>query len=101
EWLITRTTGGLYVAGSQTFMKTQTVFAANPAAPDTVLRTIQVKNMRRLDVAVMGFPGTHIKMHPYVGAGFTMSQVPNAKGDGPFRSQDEFDATQAMIQETK
>ena len=30
-----------------------------------------------------------------------MSQVPNAKGDGPFRSQDEFDATQAMIQETK
>lgn len=101
EWLITRTQGGLYIAGSQTFMSTQTVFPANPGAPDTLGRTINLKNMRRLDVAIMGFPGTHIKWHPYVGAGFSMSQVPTASGEGPFNSQDELESTQALIQQTK
>jgi hypothetical protein len=101
ETMITRTNGGLYISGSQSFLKTQTIFAANPAAPDSLGRAINLRNMRRLDVALMGFPGTHIKVHPYVGVGFTMQQVPVATGDGPFRSQEEFDATQALIQETR
>jgi hypothetical protein len=101
EWLITRTHGGLYVAFSQAFMTTQTLFAANPAAPDTTLRPIDLKNMRKLDAALLGFPGTHVRMHPYIGIGFTLSQVASAQGVGPFATLDEFDATERQILATK
>jgi len=101
EWLITRTHGGLYVAGSQAFLSTQTVFVANPSAPDTNFRFIDLKNVRKLDMALMAFPGTHIRMHPYVGIGFSLLQVATAAGQGPFANLQEFESTQQEIQNTK
>jgi opacity protein-like surface antigen len=101
EWLITRTRGGLYIGFSQAFMTTQTLFAANPSAPDTSMRPIDLKNMRKLDVTLMGFPGNHVRLHPYVGIGFTVSQVAEAEGVGPYTSVDEFDATERQILATK
>src|SRR6266566_8637512 len=101
EWLITRTHGGLYIAGSQAFLTAQTIFAANPSSPDTALRAIDLKNVRKLDVALVGFPGTHLRMHPYVGVGFNLLQVATAAGQPPFRDQEEFDATANEIQATK
>jgi hypothetical protein len=101
EWLITRTHGGLYIAGSQAFFSTQTIFGANPGTQDANFRTIELSNVRRLDFAAVGFPGTHVRLHPYFGGGFTMQQVPRAVGQGPFNSQSEFEATQALIAETR
>src|SRR6188474_1315828 len=49
EWVITRTHAGLYVGFSEAFMTTHTLFASNPSAPDTSLRPIELKNMRKLD----------------------------------------------------
>jgi len=101
EWLITRTHGGLYVAASQAFLNTQTMFFADPSAPDTVLRAIDIKNVRKLDIALMAFPGTHLRMHPYAGVGFTLLQAASATGRGPFTNQESFDATQAQIEQSK
>jgi len=101
EWMITRTYGGLYAAASQGFMSTHTLFATNPTAPDSNFRAIKLENVRRLDVAAVGFPGRHVKFHPYVGAGFSMVQVPSAHSETGYNSQAEFDATQALIQDLK
>ncbi len=101
EWLITRTHGGLYIAYSQAFMKTQTFFFANPDVPDTNFRIVDLKNMRKLDAILVGFPGTHIRWHPYVGAGFTLQQIAAAQGQAPYANFDEFDATERLIQDTK
>jgi hypothetical protein len=101
EWLITRTHGGLYLAFSQAFMTTQTLFASNPTAPDTSMRTIDLKNLRKLDVNLVGFPGTHVRWHPYVGIGFTVSQIASADGLGTYTSTDEYDATQRQILASK
>src|SRR5262245_13815291 len=94
EWMITRTYGGLYVAASQGFFSTNTLFAANPVVPDSNFRVIKLENVRRLDFAATGFPGRHVKFHPYVGAGFSLVQVPSAHSQNGYNSQAEFEATQ-------
>lgn len=102
EWLITRTRGGLYISAGQAFFNTQTITLRDPAAPvDSGHREIRLKNMRKLDVALMGFPGQHIRFHPYVGAGFTMGQVSNAVASGPFSNTDQVSYAAAVIQEQK
>jgi hypothetical protein len=101
EWLITRTHAGLYVGFSEAFMTTQTLFASNPAAPDTSLRTIELQNMRKLDAMLLGFPGNWIRAHPYVGIGFTLSQIADTDPLGTFNSMAELEATQAQILNTK
>src|SRR5436305_1460051 len=51
DWLITRTHGGLYISGGQTFFTQQTFTLRDPSAPsDSGFRVIDLKNMRRLDV---------------------------------------------------
>jgi len=101
EWMITRTNGGLYIAGAQGFLSTQTLFNSNPNNPDSTFRSINLKNVRRLDVAAVGFPGQHVKWHPYVAAGFSMVQVAGASAQGNYNSVDEFTTTQALIQATR
>ena len=101
EWLITRTHGGLYIGASQAFLNTATTFFADPSTPDTTLRAIDIRNVRKLDVALMAFPGTHIRMHPYAGVGFTLLQAASVAGRGPFATQEAFDATQQEIEQTK
>lgn len=100
DWLITRSRGGLYVSGSQSFFTQQTFTAVAPGA-DTGARVIDMKNLRRLDFAVMGFPGEHVRFHPYVGAGFTLGQVATAAARGPFTSTDQIVFADEIIQEQK
>ncbi len=79
EWLITRTHGGLYISAGQAFLTTQTFTLYDPNAPaDSGFRAIELKNVRKLDVALMGFPGEHLKFHPYVGIGFSLNAVSTA-----------------------
>jgi hypothetical protein len=99
DWMITRTHGGLYVSGTQSFFTRQAITLRDPAAGlDSGFRTIDLKNMRKLDVAVMGFPGEHLRFHPYVGVGFTLSQVASAQPQGPFGNADQENATAQIIQ---
>jgi hypothetical protein len=101
DWMITRTHGGLYVSGSQTFFKQQTFTLRDPAALDSGVRVIDLNNMRRLDVAMVGFPGEHLRLHPYVGIGLSMRQIGDARPRGPFSNVDQFLFAEAVIADEK
>lgn len=101
DWMITRTHGGLYVSGSETFFSQHTYVLRDPAAADSGLRPVALKNLRRLDVAAMGFPGEHLKLHPYVGGGFTLAEVVTAVPDGPFSNDDQLNFALQTIHDRK
>ena len=102
DWLITRTHGGLYISGGQSFFNQQTYTLRDPSAPaDSGYRVVDLKNMRKLDVAVMGFPGEHLRFHPYVGAGFTLSQVATASAQGPFSTVDQLNYADQIVQDER
>jgi hypothetical protein len=102
EWLITRTHAGLYISASQAFFTQTALTLRDPNSPaDSGLRAIDLKNMRKLDMALIAFPGRHDRFHPYAGAGFTLAQVASATPQGPFGSLDQVTFTQAVIQDRK
>jgi hypothetical protein len=102
DWLITRTHGGLYVSAGQAFFKAQTLTLHDANAPvDSGFRVIDMKNMRKLDVAIMGFPGEHIRFHPYVGVGFTVGEVTDLVPRGPFGNADQASFAAQVIQDQK
>ena len=102
EWLITRTHGGLYISAGQAFFNTETLTLRDPSFPaDSGLRPIRLTNMRKVDVALMAFPGEHDRWHPYAGAGFTLNAIADADGLGTFSSVDQLAFTQQMIQQQK
>jgi hypothetical protein len=90
DWMITREHGGLYVSGAQAFFSQHSFTLRDPNFPaDSGLRPIALKNLRKLDMALMGFPGEHLKFHPYAGVGFSLSEVGTAAPEGPFYSSDQ------------
>ncbi|HEY5061562.1 MAG TPA: hypothetical protein VII52_08515 [Gemmatimonadaceae bacterium] len=98
DWLITRNHGGLYVSGAETFFTRRAFILRDPnAGLDSGVRAIDLKNMRKLDVAVMGFPGDFLRFHPYVGGGFTFSEIVDAQAEGPFSSTDQSDFADQVI----
>jgi hypothetical protein len=99
EWLITRTHGGLYISAGQAFFNTRTLAASGQS--DSSLRVIRLNNLRKLDVAIMAFPGDNNRWHPYAGAGFTLQAIADADGNPPFNSVDDLAFTQALIQQDK
>lgn len=101
EWLITRTHGGLYISGGQAFFTQQTFTARDPSAPDSGTRVINLKNLRKFDFAIMAFPGEHNRFHPYAGLGFTVGEIANAQGQGPFGSVDQLNFANQVIQDSK
>jgi hypothetical protein len=102
DWLITRTHGGLYISGGQSFFNQQTFTLRDRTAPlDSGARIIDLKNLRKVDFAVMGFPGEHLRFHPYVGAGFTLAQVGQAAARGPFSNVDQLNDAEQVIQDER
>jgi len=102
EWMITRTHAGLYISGSQAFFTQQALTFRDPNSPaDSGLRAIDLKNMRKLDFALVAFPGTHDRFHPYAGAGFTVAQVASATPQGPFGNVDQITFAQAVVHDRK
>lgn len=101
EWLITRTHGGLYISGGQAFFNQQTFVARDPSQPDSGARIVDIKNMRKLDVAIMGFPGEHLRFHPYAGIGFTLNQIVDAHARPPFANADQATFAEQTIQDEK
>jgi hypothetical protein len=102
EWLITRTHGGLYVSYSEAFFTDQAAILTGVDPSDTLPRLINLKNMRRLDIAAMVFPGSNTWVHPYAGIGFSIKQISSAiPADLNFTSSDQYAATQAYIRELR
>lgn len=101
EWLLTRTRGGLYVSLEQAFFSQEVLILNGPAARDTGTRAVDVKNLRRLDMAIVGFPGTPVRFHPYVGVGFSFNVVGTADPRGPFQNSDQMLHAESTIQELR
>jgi hypothetical protein len=101
DWLITRTHGGVYMAGSETFFSQHSFTLQDPFSADSGLRAISVKNLRRFDVAAMGFPGEYMRWHPYVGAGFTLGEVATARAEGVFSTVDQATFAAQVIHDDK
>ena len=101
EWLITRTHGGLYISAGQAFFTQQTFVARDPASADSGSRVVDVKNLRKLDVAVMGFPGDYQRFHPYAGVGFALSEAASAVPRGPFSNSGQLAFATQTIQDSK
>jgi len=102
DWLITRSKGGLYVSGGQAFFHEKTVTFRDPSFPvDSGFREIRLKNLRRLDFAVMGFPGDYLRFHPYIGAGFSLASVADAVATGPFANTTQLDFANQVISTQK
>jgi hypothetical protein len=102
DWLITRTHGGLYISGAQSFFSRQAFTLRDPVAgTDSGVRVIDLKNMRKLDMAIMGFPGEHLRFHPYVGVGFSLNQVAEAEPQGPFGNTGQLTSAEQVIQDQK
>jgi hypothetical protein len=102
DWLITRSKGGLYVSGGQAFFHEKTVTLRDPNFPvDSGFREIRLRNLRRLDFAVMGFPGDFLRLHPYIGAGFSLASVADADPAGPFGTADQVNYANQVVQDSK
>lgn len=104
EWLITRRNGGLYVSAGQAFFTANNntmVLRDGTAGADSGFRNVQLKNLRRLDVAMMGFPGEHLRFHPYAGIGFTLNAVADAVPTGPFGNADQITFANQVIEQQK
>jgi hypothetical protein len=89
DWMITRWHGGVYVSGSQTWFSQHTFTFRDPVSPDSGLRPILIKNLRKLDVMLMGFPGDWLTFHPYGGVGFSAEEVSTVVPLGVFTNDDQ------------
>ncbi|HYX81397.1 MAG TPA: hypothetical protein VE714_03325 [Gemmatimonadales bacterium] len=102
DWLITRTRGGLYVSYSQALFTDLALIQTSVDASDTIPHIVSLKNMRRLDVAAMVFPGTSFFVHPYAGIGFSIKQINSAEpADTSYSSIDQYNTIQAYIAELR
>lgn len=75
DWLITRKTGGLYLSFAQTFLTSQGAILNGPSSADTGFRVVDVKNLRRVNLAAMAFPGDYIRLRPYFGFGIAFDYL--------------------------
>jgi hypothetical protein len=101
EWFITRTHGGLYVSASHSFINAHALIPRDPAAADSGVRAVDLDGLRRLDVALLAFPAPSLKIHPYFGLGFELSQIASANAVGPFSNQSQIGFAKAVIQNEK
>lgn len=75
DWLITRKTGGLYLSFAQSFFTSQGAILNGPSSADTGFRMVAVKNLRRVNLAAMAFPGDFVRTHPYFGFGIAFDYL--------------------------
>jgi opacity protein-like surface antigen len=75
DWLITRKAGGLYLSFAQAFVTSQGAIENGPTSADTGFRFVDVKNLRRLNLAAMAFPGDYVRLHPYIGFGIAFDYL--------------------------
>jgi hypothetical protein len=101
DWLITRTHGGVYMAGSEAFFSQHTFTLQDPFTADSGLRAIKIQNLRRFDVLAMGYPGEYKHWHPYAGAGFTLQEIGTAVAEGVFSTVDQASFAAQVIHDNR
>ncbi|MEK7401338.1 MAG: hypothetical protein AABZ80_03130 [Gemmatimonadota bacterium] len=84
DWLITRSSGGLYVSFDYSFFSADSIFVNDSTSPldAGTPRVVQIGGLRRFTIAGLLFPLQTYRMHPYLGFGFTLSHVTRADPQG-------------------
>jgi hypothetical protein len=102
DWLITRQQGGLYLGFSQAFVSTTGAVLNGPTSADTGYRAVDVKNMRRLNMLAMAFPGDFLRFHPYIGFGFNFAYLGAAQAQfSSTDTQKQVDFAASSVNDTK
>ena len=96
DWLITRNRGGIYASFDQSFLSQYATLADSVTPTDTPSR-VNIKDLRRLTLAIMGYPGDWDRIHPYVGLGMVYSMVGQVKHVGTFGSSQQSDAYTQIV----
>jgi hypothetical protein len=96
DWLITRKRGGVYLSLDQSFLSQYATLADSVNSTDTP-SVVNIKDMRRVTVAIMGYPGDWTRFHPYVGLGMVYNQVGQVKHQGSFGSSDQYALYQQIV----
>ena len=100
EWMITRSKAGLYVSFDQAFLSTTGQFFDRD--PDsTFVRNVELKNVRRWQMAMMVFPAQTPTYHPYFGLGLGLSQIGNATLTGSFATPALYQVALDSVQQRK
>jgi hypothetical protein len=101
EWVITRKNGGLYVSVDHAIMTEQAQYVNADLLPDTTIADMELKDVRRYNVAAMVFPDIGRWIRPYVAVGASMTQVARATNRATYASTDEELSTEGLIAEYK
>jgi hypothetical protein len=101
EWVITRRHGGLYVSVDHGLMTEQAQYLNAAMLPDTSIMDMELKDIRRYNMAAMVFPDMGRWIRPYVGLGASLTQVSRATNRTPYDSPDEELITEWLISEYK
>ncbi len=96
DWLITHERAGLYVSFDQSFLSQYAILADSVNAGDTPTE-VNLKDMRRLSIALMAYPGDWQRFHPYAGLGMVYAQVGSVKPLGTYASTDQYTLAQQII----
>lgn len=101
EWVITRRHGGLYVSFDHGIMTEQAQYLNADMLPDTSIADMDLKDIRRYNMAAMIFPDIGRWIRPYVALGVSMTQVASATNRAVYASPDEEASTEGLIAEYK
>ena len=99
DWMITRTSGGLYVSFDYSFISADSLFVNDSTSPlDTVPRVVQLSGMRRFTIAGMLFPMQTYRLHPYIGFGVSLSNLAKLEPQGTYRNATQQNLVLSTIQ---
>jgi hypothetical protein len=101
EWVITRKNGGLYVSVDHAIMTEQAQYLNADMLPDTSVADMELKDIRRYNMAALIFPDLGRWVRPYIGFGASMTQVAHAKNRAGYTSANEEMSTEGLIAEYK
>jgi hypothetical protein len=101
EWVITRRRGGLYVSFDHGIMTEQAFYLNADMLPDTSIMDMELKDIRRYNMAAMIFPDIGRWIRPYVGIGASLTQVARATNRAGYTSADEEMSSEGLISDYK
>jgi hypothetical protein len=90
EWLITRHRVALYVSAEQSFFDTKAA-VFDPTVAGSA-RPVDISNLRRYNIDLVGFPKQYGRYRPYVGIGYAISVIGDANPRGNFTSETSMDS---------
>ncbi len=101
EWVITRRRGGLYVSVDQGILTENEVFLNADMLPDTSIADVEMKDVRRYNMAAMVFPDIGRWVRPYFGLGASLTQLVRVTNRNGYSSYDEMISTENIISDYK